>query len=187
MMQTAFQQLIWGFLLVFLNFNIIFVDILPDFIGFMLILSSLKQLEKQSAHFGKAKPFAFVMIFYSIPTFFGKGGIGIANTTDFTWILYDQIAHILLLFIVYWICQGIAECADKLDLHTIEKQAKHRWNLLFIVSICYLVLEPFTLNVSILTNIMVLLLVLFLLSIILFLALLFRAKNQFSDNARESV
>lgn len=55
-----------GYILIFFHFKINGIDILPDFVGYLLIANGLGRLEKESELFVKARPWAFAMSVVSI-------------------------------------------------------------------------------------------------------------------------
>ena len=59
------SYIFFGWLLVFLNFTINGFDILPDFIGYLLIFAGVNKLAEKSPYFGEARIFALVMCMVS--------------------------------------------------------------------------------------------------------------------------
>ncbi len=71
MRRKAFIRIFWGLLFVLFDITINSVDlILPDFIGYILIVRGLSLLTPEYRSFRKAKVFGIIMIFVSIPSFF---------------------------------------------------------------------------------------------------------------------
>ena len=71
MRRKAFIKIFWGLLFVLFDITINSVDlILPDFIGYILIVRGLSLLTPEYRSFRKAKVFGIIMIFVSIPSFF---------------------------------------------------------------------------------------------------------------------
>lgn len=176
----SYSQIFWGFILVFVNINI-GIDILPDFIGYIIILIGLNSLEKHSSYFSKGKIFAFIFIFYSIPQFFGMGDQSMTSNVqpfDWQWLMYDQVGVILQLILVYYICKGIQEQATMSELTVLAEQAIFRWKLFFVVSASTLLLTPFVLNFDIVQPFIVILLIGYLIVMIIFLHLLRRAYRE---------
>ncbi len=69
-MRNGFKKLFIGFLFVFLKFHII-VDLLPDFIGYILIYNGIKQLATLSSQsYDKLKVLTIVLAVVSVPNFF---------------------------------------------------------------------------------------------------------------------
>ena len=65
------NKLFWGLLLVYLDIHITFADtvvigLLPDFVGYMLIMQGCDSLLEQGPHFFRGKAVAFAMVIYSV-------------------------------------------------------------------------------------------------------------------------
>ena len=59
------SKLFWGFFLIFINFSLTFNEIyafnlLPAFVGYLLLLSGTKELAKESSLFEGSGPFSWV-------------------------------------------------------------------------------------------------------------------------------
>jgi len=62
---SGLNNIFWGFILIFLDFKINNFDILPDFLGLIIILIGIGKLTSLSDHFLKAKPFAVISLLIS--------------------------------------------------------------------------------------------------------------------------
>ena len=73
------RKLFWGFFFIYLNFNLNLnqysLNILPNFVGYILLLQGMKQLEEESRFFRRARPFAVGMAVYEAILWIGAGGI----------------------------------------------------------------------------------------------------------------
>ncbi|WP_113672144.1 hypothetical protein [Vallitalea guaymasensis] len=131
----GFNKLFWGFIFLF-DFRIGGIDILPDIIGYILFYQGLSILEEKNEYFGKAKKFAFPMIFLAIfdiyqPQINEIGG----NPLGVIGILMGITSLILGIMMVYNICNGIANEARLTNNHQLESQANNRWHLYLINNI----------------------------------------------------
>lgn len=59
-------KVFWGYFLILLDFRVNGLDILPDFVGYFLIIAGLAGLSAESVWFGKAKPFAWISLLLSL-------------------------------------------------------------------------------------------------------------------------
>ncbi|HEX6098869.1 MAG TPA: hypothetical protein VF432_21315 [Thermoanaerobaculia bacterium] len=76
MRRTAFSNIFWGLLFVVLDIRLGAIDlILPDFVGYILIFQGLTLLAPEHHAFRKARVLAAVMVFVSLPGFFGMGSL----------------------------------------------------------------------------------------------------------------
>ena len=59
------RKLFWGFLLIFLDFNLTLnqhaLEVLPDFVGYLVIMKGLEELTPESPLFEKLRPAALVL------------------------------------------------------------------------------------------------------------------------------
>lgn len=70
MMRAGFLRIFWGLLLVVLDIRMDSIDIfLPDFVGYILIVSGLTALAPHDKWFRRARLIAFIMIFVSLINF----------------------------------------------------------------------------------------------------------------------
>ena len=67
-----YNKMFWGFIVIFLDFRIGGFDIIPDFVGFIMIFQALSELELKNDIFSKARNFAGPMILLSIPDIYIK-------------------------------------------------------------------------------------------------------------------
>ena len=74
MRREGFMSIFWGLLFVILDIRIGSFDlILPDFIGYILIFKGLTVLAPEHGGFRKARVFAAIMFFLSIPSLIEMG------------------------------------------------------------------------------------------------------------------
>jgi hypothetical protein len=70
MKRSAFLRIFWGLLFVALDIRLSSIDfLLPDFIGYILIVSGLNLLTSEHQWFRRARLFAIIMIFVSLTSF----------------------------------------------------------------------------------------------------------------------
>ena len=65
MIQQSFMRIFWGLLFVVLDINLSNIDVIPDFLGYILIYTALNSLEQFHPQFRNAKRFASVMVIVS--------------------------------------------------------------------------------------------------------------------------
>ncbi|MDG5789079.1 hypothetical protein QA612_16605 [Evansella sp. AB-P1] len=180
---TAYNYLFWGFIITFININI-GINLMPDFIGYIIIVIGLTKLVDYSTYFSKGKLFAFILIFYSIPNFFGFGetvGGHDQYQLEWSWLLFEQLGVLLQLFLIGFICYGIVEHAKKSELNELVEVAIFRWKLLLTVSALQLALTPFLLNFDLLLTFLFLIMIMMFIFFIVFLHLLRKAYREFTN------
>lgn len=152
MFSMAYRRIFQGLLLVLLDFRIQYFDILPDFLGYILIFRALGTLAEQHSYFSKAKPYALVLIFLSLTSIFEVPQTNLLehsiSTQELGWLLLAQGIMILDVVVLYWICQGIGELAKERSLDELREKARFRWQFYFAVTSVLLVYTPFALNLD---------------------------------------
>lgn len=101
-----------GFLLVLLDFNLNLnqcsVDLLPDFVGYIILVNGFHELEQESSYFIKVRPYSIGMAVYTgilfVLDLFGAS----LNLSGLDFIL-GIIAIVALFYIAYCIVQGVKE------------------------------------------------------------------------------
>ena len=105
------SYIFFGWLLVFLNFTINGFDILPDFIGYLLIFAGVNKLVEKSPYFSEARIFALVMCMVSFSDLLHLETVTIESESLFMLLL--MTASILMTFIpvymMYLITRGVAD------------------------------------------------------------------------------
>lgn len=151
-MPQVLNKIFWGLLLVVLDFNIIYIDILPDFIGYFIIASALSDLQELSTHFYKAKVFGIILAVLSIPAIF-KMEINLLDgfqVTPMTLILllFSTILSLLHIAFVFYLLNGFAELAMNNGLPFLVSKSKNLLKSYVIISLAATAIGPFVLNVT---------------------------------------
>lgn len=122
-----------GFLLIFLDFSINFdtvtIGLLPDFIGYFLLIGSLTELAPQSTHFGKVKPFATIMAVYTVILYI-IDLIGISALLGFVATLLGLFSTLISLFISYHIIQGVMDIEKTRVCNLNSTSLFNKWKFL---------------------------------------------------------
>ncbi|MCX7748352.1 MAG: hypothetical protein N2645_15930 [Clostridia bacterium] len=151
MLYSYYHKLFWGFILLLIDIRIQNVDVLPDFIGYILITYGLTKLALQHPSFGKARYGSFLLIFFSLPEVyqvtFQSSEMGYSNT-----LIYMMIFSLILSFIhlgmVYFIFQAIIDLSMKNGRNDLSSRAKIRLNAYFIIYFLSLFSTPFSININ---------------------------------------
>jgi len=65
-MAKNFGQIFWGLLLVILDLSINHIDLLPDFVGYILVALGCSGLATESRHFGRAAALSWILVVFSL-------------------------------------------------------------------------------------------------------------------------
>jgi len=141
---TAFRRLFTGLVIVLLDIRMNTFDILPDAIGFLLIVWALDKLAQHSGHFRKAKGMALVLFACAIISLFQIFGSEITDITisqaDMGSVIFffvNSIAHLLM---AYFIFEGIQELVVPFNPALASAAENRKW---FYVGFYYLFLLIF--------------------------------------------
>ena len=126
------RKLFWGFLFIYLNFNLNLnqysLSILPNFVGYILLLQGMKQLEEESRFFRRACPFAVGMAVYEailwIGAVFGVGADSVIGT------VLGWISMAVSLYVSWLLIQGVLEMEQQSERDLLGAQMYSRWKLL---------------------------------------------------------
>ena len=125
----------WGFFFIYLNFNLSVnahtLNILPEFVGYFLLLQGLKELDEESGVFAGGRPFAVGMAVYTGILWVGAL-LGITGTGSWLSTLLNLVSTAVSLYISWAIIQGIREMEERHEagVNSAEssgKAGRERW------------------------------------------------------------
>lgn len=106
------RKLFWGFFFINLNFNLSVnqhtLNVLPDFVGYILLLQGMKELEAESSLFQGARPFAMGMAVYTAILWVGAL-LGVISNGGWVSQLLSLVAMIMALYISWVLVQGVLD------------------------------------------------------------------------------
>ena len=121
-----------GFLLTFLEFNLTMgnctLGLLPDFIGYLCILSGVVELADEGGSFKKVKPFVIGMAVYSTIIYI----LNFLGITSGLWWL-SIIATVCAFWISYQIIKGVSEIEERYHADLKSKTLNTTWLVMVIV------------------------------------------------------
>jgi len=146
----AYRRLGWGFVFDVIDFRAFYFDVLPDFVGYIMIATALSQLSSLHAIFNRAKWLAIGMIFVTFPHVLMASSVTYSDFGSLPLYLhiYSEALLACHVLIVFWICEGlesIARAERQLDL---QMTVITRRNLYLVLAIAQLIFYPFLLNVE---------------------------------------
>lgn len=130
------KLIFWGLIFLFFDINLNFgsstISILPEFVGYALILKGMKRVD--CGAYLTARPWVDVGIIYSaIVWVLNCLGILAQLTTMAVFAILFAIAGSLLkLGVVYWITKGICELEESLEYNLSGKSLKTAWIVLAV-------------------------------------------------------
>lgn len=142
-MKTAVNLLFWGYLLVFLRFEVI-IDVLPDPLGYLLIALGCFKLQNKYPIAQEAGILSISMIFISIPTFFLNTG----ETIGLGWEIYSIVFAVLKLIVVYFLFSILNSIVEDYDHQALIKRTHSVFTIYITLNLVFLAFFSFSMNVS---------------------------------------
>ncbi|MBS6007427.1 MAG: hypothetical protein KIB43_10745 [Clostridium baratii] len=144
-MGKYYKKMFWGYLLIFLHFNINMgyksVDILPDFIGYIMIGLALTKLATKEKIFKKGVNASYILAAVGIFNI----GISVEMRARYSFAI-NIFSAIVGLFVTYSICKGIENEGIKYNKEDLSNKAKSLWKLEFTKTMLYISLTSIMLN-----------------------------------------
>jgi glucan phosphoethanolaminetransferase (alkaline phosphatase superfamily) len=145
------RKIFIGMLFVFLDFTLTLntsrIELIPDFIGYILMVQGLMELADESLWFGKVRPYAIGMAIYSGVLYV----FDLFGTTDSTGVLswvFGLISTGISLYISYGIVMGVQDIESMQNRNLDGSELMAKWKLYAILSaIIYLLVFIPVLNV----------------------------------------
>lgn len=113
------KKFFWGFFFVFLNFNLNLnqysLNVLPGFVGYILLFQGMRELEAESRLFRSIRPFAVGMAVYTAVLWLGDL-LGVGSGSEPQEILTNLlglISAIVALYVSWGLSQGVLEIEDR--------------------------------------------------------------------------
>ncbi len=138
-----------GFILIFLDFNFtignVRIDILPDFVGYIVMIYGLIEMTSKSPRFMETKPYAIGMAVYTgilffIDIFFSSTSLGVLTY------IFAFASTCIYIFISYKIVMGVIDMEEKYNVNLNGNSLKSRWTafaVFNILSFVSLLIPPF--------------------------------------------
>ncbi|MEI8199083.1 MAG: hypothetical protein WCG21_03390 [Eubacteriales bacterium] len=108
--------IIWGLVCIFLDVNLpvgpVTIDIIPDFLGFILIAAGMQAYVSQSENYRKVRPFVWGAAVISAAVYIANM-FGVIPLNTLTSVIITVILMVLYLIATYYIYRGIRELEQK--------------------------------------------------------------------------
>jgi uncharacterized protein involved in cysteine biosynthesis len=130
---------IWiGLLLIFLDFSLnlnnVHIGLIPDFIGYLVMLGGLAELTEESPLFDKVRPFAVGMAVYT-GILYALDLFGVSASLGYLSALLGIISTAVSLYITYDIVMGVREMEETYHADLNGDRLYSAWKLQAIFSL----------------------------------------------------
>ncbi|MFT4415058.1 hypothetical protein ACLM5H_14450 [Fredinandcohnia humi] len=149
-MKVNFNRLFWGFILIFLEIHI-FIDLLPDPVGYYLIFSGVNATTKGNRNADRIKILASILIIVSIPTVVvqqtvGMNAVGHIEAISL-WFIYTTILAIVKLILVFFVFQFIMEIVMTLSDEALIKRSSQAFKVYMVLMLIITFSHSFVMNI----------------------------------------
>lgn len=152
MYESGYNKLFWGMIFVIFNINSGAINYLPNFIGYILIISGLNILLNQHDIYKKAIIPTAILIILTLKDIANLGSLYTNNgqfEIENLWIYaVGAIETILDLYVIYTICKGIYLLSEQRDITELKNSAKERFIFYLVMQVIYLFYVPFSINLK---------------------------------------
>lgn len=149
MMDELFKKILLGYLFIIFEIHIIFVDILPEPVGYYWIYMSLASLEKMYNLSNKGSKVAILLTILSIPSMF------IQRNNQGTDLLFNQFSNyyqpilaIIGIVLTFFVFQAMMEVAKEKGSLEIQKTTKNIFYIYMIIMFLNEFFKPFAFNIQ---------------------------------------
>jgi hypothetical protein len=186
MYSSGYNKLFWGTVFIILKINIGPIDILPDFVGYLIMFFGICELSSQKIYYAKGKLPSLILAIISL-----KDVISLTNNNLLTgnvqignpWMgILGSVSMVINIYLMYIICNGICLVSEEKDMIALKKDAAGSLKFYFVISIADTFFIPFTMNFSRdLWGILILFAIINLIAMIVIASLFRRARTQLSE------
>lgn len=150
MYAKGYKRLFWAMVFISFNINIGFINILPDFIGYILIYSGLGILSSQHKLYEKGKIPAVLLTLLTLKDIWNdpRSNIltgGIYNVGLLT-LIFGSIVIIIKIYLIYILCTGVYALCIERGLNELVESVMFSMKFYLIISLIYLAFAPFSIN-----------------------------------------
>ncbi|SHI18015.1 hypothetical protein SAMN02745823_03082 [Sporobacter termitidis DSM 10068] len=132
------KKIFIGFLLIFLDFSLNLgnsrIGLIPDFIGYIVMINGLLEMAEESPLFIKVKPFATFMAVYTGIVYF-IDLVGISASPGFLSIVLGIVSAVISLYISYNIIMGVKDMEEIYNTPLNGSSLKSTWTILAVFNI----------------------------------------------------
>ncbi len=132
------QNIFIGFILIFLDFNLNLgnsqIGLIPDFIGYIVMIKGLLEMAQESQLFMKVAPFAKGMAIYT-GILYLMDLFGVSSSLGALAYILGIASTIISLYISYYIVMGIKETEERHSAFLNGDSLKSMWTILAVLSI----------------------------------------------------
>ncbi len=132
------RKIFIGFLLIFLDFNLTFgnctLGLLPDFVGYILLMRGLDELVSENPRFKKIRPWALGMAIYT-GILYAADIFGLSTNAEIIAFILGLASIVISLYISYNITAAVQEMETAYMRDLNAKPLMSAWTVLAVLDI----------------------------------------------------
>lgn len=135
------KKFFWGSFFVFLNFNLNLnqysLNVLPGFVGYILLFQGMRELETESRWFQSIRPFAAGMAVYTAILWLGDL-LGVGSGGEYQQILANLlglVSTVVALYVSWGLAQGVLDMEDRRGADLNGPRIYKMWKALAAIQI----------------------------------------------------
>lgn len=159
-MRTNLNKIFWGLIFISLNINIP-IDILPDFVGYILIFNGLDcillddtlKVDKMKKAFSIGLIPCRIMVIVEVIKFIASfyiGDYGIMHSHIYS--AFISITGVFYMVIIFSICNGMYEAYENLGENELSKKIRSTCYVYIVLLIADSLVSPMNINLDIFGN-----------------------------------
>lgn len=137
------SKLFWGFFFLFINFNLnvnqYTLNVLPPFVGYILLWQGMRQLEGESEVFRGPQPFAVGMAIYTGILWLGDL-LGIGSPGSWLGTLLGLIAMVVSLYVSWAVVQAVRDMEERREADINGASMQLAWTVMAVAQVASYVL-----------------------------------------------
>lgn len=137
------SSIFWGFFFIFINFNLTVnqhvLNILPPFVGYLLLVRGTRAMEAESTLFAPIRPFAVGMAVYTGILWLGDL-LGLTGQGNWLGVLLGLAATVISLYVSWAVVQAIRDVESRRGADLNSTSLKTAWTVLAVAQVAAYVL-----------------------------------------------
>lgn len=137
------SSIFWGFFFIFINFNLTVnqhvLNILPPFVGYLLLKRGTRDMEAESPLFAPIRPFAVGMAVYTGILWLGDL-LGVTGQGSWLGTLLGLAAMVISLYVSWSVVQAIRDVESRRGADLNSTSLKTAWTVLAVAQVAAYVL-----------------------------------------------
>lgn len=152
MYAKSYNILFWAMIFIIFDINLGLINILPNFIGYILIYSALNELQLQHKIYEKGKIPSAILTILTLKDVIHASNDNLLSgqfvPPNFWLMALSSVISIINIYLIYIICKGIYLLCLERGLQGLKDSVINRLIAFLVVSIILIFYIPFSINLS---------------------------------------